>query len=53
VQQFPIVTGLPALTFFGLADGGFLGGLLVFVSIILMVEVQFSIEEKSQERSKK
>jgi hypothetical protein len=34
-------------------NGGFLGGLLVFASIISMVEIRFSIEEKSQKRSKK
>jgi hypothetical protein len=49
----PLVTDLPALAYFGAVDGGFLGGLLVFASIISMVEIQFSIEGQPQKRSKK
>jgi hypothetical protein len=53
MQQLSDYAGLPALACLGAVNGGLLGGLIVFASIISMLEIRFAIEKNSQKRSKK
>lgn len=48
-----IVNDLPALLLAGGMFGDFLGALLIFASIISMVEITFSFQGSPQKRSKK
>ena len=48
-----LVKDLPALLCAGGMLGDFLGGLLIFASIISMLEIEFSIEGNPEKRSKK
>jgi hypothetical protein len=53
IGKIAAVKDLPALLLAGGMFGDFLGGLLVFASIISMLEIKFTIQGSPKKRSKK